>query len=89
MLIGGILSIYVPDSYRYTAGYMIIPFVMLLLEEKIRKIDYVYFLLFTLIFTIPVYAYVINVSVIDFCVFFPIYIMSLVAYYDVWIKHEE
>lgn len=89
MLIGGILSIYVPDSYRYTAGYMIIPFVLLLLEEKIRKIDLVYFVLFVLIFTIPVYAYLIHISVIDFCVFMPIYIMSVVVYYDVWVKHEN
>ena len=89
ILLCGILSIYVPDSYRYTAGYMIIPFVLLLLEEKIRKIDHVYFVLFILIFTIPVYAYLIHITVIDFCVFLPIYIMSVVAYFDVWVKHEN
>ena len=85
----GILSIYVPDSYRYTAGYMMIAFVILLLEKNIRNIDYIYFGLFVMIFIIPVYTYYLNISVVDFFVYLPIYIMSVVAYYDVWLGPDK
>ena len=85
----GVLAIYVPESYRYTAGYMAVPFILLLLQEKFRKIDYVYFGLFVMIFIIPVYLYYINISVVDFFIYLPIYVMNFIAYFDTWIKSDK
>ncbi len=85
----GVLAVYVPESYRYTAGYMVIPFILLLLQEEIRKIDYVYFAMFVMVFIVPVYLYFINITVVDFFVYMPIYIMNLIAYFDVWLKRND
>ena len=85
----GVLAIYVPESYRYTAGYMAAPFILLLLQEEFRKIDYVYFALFAMIFIIPVYLYYINISVVDLFIYLPIYLMNFIAYFDVWLKPNK
>ncbi len=84
-----ILSVYVSDSYRYTAAYMLIPFIYFLLKDEKRRFDFLYLVLFSLIFSIPVYAYLLNVSVVDFFIFVPIYLLCFVAYLDTWMFKRE
>lgn len=53
----GILALYVPNSYRYVAIYMLIPLVFWFKQQNGRWKDWVYCILFSAIFTIPVHAY--------------------------------
>lgn len=88
VMLFSLMSICVPDSYRYTAIYMLVPFVYLLKETNKRKINYVYLVLFSMIFTIPVLAYFINVTVIDLFIYAPIYLCCLISYIDIWFLNQ-
>lgn len=84
MLLFSILAIYVPDSYRYTSCYMLIPFIYLLSDSNTR-FNNIYFVLLSMIFIIPIYAYICNISIVDFCIYLPIYLLNLICYIEVWI----
>lgn len=89
ILLCSILSVYVSDSYRYTAVYMLIPFIYFLLKEEKERFDFVYLILFSLVFSIPVYAYLLHLSVVDFFIFVPIYLLCFVAYLDTWVFQRK
>ncbi len=89
VMLFSLMSACVPDSYRYTAIYMLIPFIYLIKEENKRTIYYLYMLLFCMIFSIPVLAYFIDVSVVDLFIYSPIYLLSIISYYDIWILQDS
>lgn len=81
LFLSGIMTVYVPNSYRYTSIYMIIPLAFFLQEiyqscDRKAYINYIYIFLFSLSFTIPVWA--INCEV-DFAIFLPIYLILVVG----------
>jgi len=84
----GIMATYVSNSYRYTSIYMLIPFVFWLKQRRGDWSDYVYCILFSLIFTIPTYAYFINLEV-DVCVFVPIYLIIMYSIVETWFKEAK
>lgn len=81
LFLSGIMAVYVPNSYRYTSIYMLIPLVFLL-QELYRDADtknfmnYIYIILFATSFTIPVWAFKREV---DFAIFCPIYLILLIG----------
>lgn len=77
----GLIAVGVPNSYRYTSIYMLLPLVFFLRDcwqekNKMSAINYAYIVLFAMTFTIPVWAVKREV---DFAIFFPIYLSLLVA----------
>lgn len=46
-------TIIIPESYVYTYVFIVIPLIMFINDGNKRKIDYVYAILFALVFTIP------------------------------------
>jgi hypothetical protein len=84
----GIMSLYVPYSYRYTAVYMLIPLFFYLREtgngsEDHPISDRIYPLLFGLIFTLPVWG-MLTPFAADFHIFTPIYILILYSFIEDW-----
>ncbi len=75
----GIIAVGVPNCYRYTSIFMLVPLLFFLQEsyrEKRTFMGYLYTILFAATFTIPVWAIRIEV---DFAIFFPIYLLLLVS----------
>lgn len=77
----GIMAVGVPNCYRYTSIFMLIPLIFFLAEnreenEKGRSIAFLYTVLFAMTFTIPVWMIRREV---DFGIFFPIYLTLLVG----------
>lgn len=84
----GVMALYVPFSYRYTAVYMLIPLVFFLRhvceKKEDRTIsDLLYSLLFSLVFTVPVWGMLTPLSA-DFHIFTPIYILMLCSFIEDW-----
>ena len=71
------------NSYRYVAIYMVLPLVFWLEQQKGQRRDYVYCVLFALIFTIPTYGYFIRGEV-DFFIFLPIYLVVIYSILETW-----
>lgn len=71
-----LMAVFVTLSYRYVAIYMIIPLIYFLKDncDKNPKINILYVVLFGLIFTIPVLAFMFEV---DFAIFVIIYIVNI------------
>lgn len=88
----GVMAIYVPYSYRYTAVYMIIPLVLFLQEsmKEIPNISYgkLYTVLFALTFTVPVYGMLTSLDA-NFFIFTPIYIMMIFTLVEDWILNRR
>lgn len=81
LFLSGIMTVYVPNSYRYTSIYMFLPLIFLLKELYQKRngkayINYLYIVLFSASFTIPVWA---NNREVDFAIFLPIYLILLVG----------
>lgn len=73
--LSSIMSVYVFNSYRYTSIYMLIPFIYFIIDESKEKVyDYMYLILFSLIFVIPIYGF--NMDV-EFLIFTPIYLIAM------------
>ncbi len=51
------MVVYVSSAYRYTAVYFFLPLMIFIWENKGRVLDYLYAVLYGLIFTIQVFAY--------------------------------
>ena len=83
LFLSGIMSLYVSNSYRYVAIYMVLPLVFWLEQQKGQRRDYVYCVLFALIFTIPTYGYFIRGEV-DFFIFLPIYLVVIYSILETW-----
>ena len=83
----GIMSLYVPFSYRYTAVYMLIPLVFYLKETYDNNIysisERIYPILFGLVFTFPVWGMLTPLSA-DFYIFTPIYILMIYSFIEDW-----
>ena len=84
----GIMSIYVPFSYRYTAVYMLIPLFFYLRDiyddyEARPLSNRVYPVLFGLVFTLPVWG-MLTPLVADFHIFTPIYILLIYSFAEDW-----
>lgn len=83
----GIMSLYIPFSYRYVSSYMLIPLVFFLKEaysEEIKEYGrYVYAILFGLTFTIPVWGALTPLPA-EFFIFTPIYIMMIFSFCQDW-----
>lgn len=84
----GIMAVYVPFSYRYTAVYMLIPLVFYLKETYDCYDDQpisnkVYPILFGLVFTLPVWGMLTPLPA-DFHIFTPIYILMIWSFIEDW-----
>ncbi len=84
----GIMAIYVPYSYRYTAVYMLIPLVFYLCDTFNDNNDHpisdkVYPILFGLVFTLPVWGMLTPLSA-DFHIFTPIYLLMIYSFIEDW-----
>ena len=80
----GIMAVYVSNSFRYTAIYMVVPLCFLIKnilngKHQVNKHTYVYIILFALIYTIPIYGVMLEV---DFLIFVPIYLILLFSFYE-------
>lgn len=89
LFLSGIMAVGVPNSYRYTSIYMLLPLIFLLrdiakTESKTSKINYIYIVLFAATYTIPVWA--INREV-DFAIFFPIYLILAIGVLETTWEH--
>lgn len=81
LYLSGLIAVGVPNSYRYTSIYMLLPLVFFLRDcwqekNKMSAVNYAYIVLFAMTFTIPVWAVKREV---DFAIFFVIYLVLLVA----------
>ena len=84
----GIMAVYVPFSYRYTAVYMLIPLVFYLRETYDCYDDQpisnkAYPILFGLVFTLPVWGMLTPLPA-DFHIFTPIYILMIWSFIEDW-----
>ena len=84
----GVMALYVPYSYRYTAVYMLIPLVFYLKEryeitDAHTVSDYVYPILFGLVFTMPVWGLLTPLPA-DFHIFTPIYVLMIWSFIEDW-----
>ncbi len=88
----GIMALYVPYSYRYTAVYMVIPLVLFLQEtlsgENPISYEKLYTALFALIFTVPAYGVFTGFDA-NFFIFTPIYVMMMFALVEDWILERK
>ncbi len=89
----GIMALYVPFSYRYTAVYMLIPLVFYLRENKddmqLHTVPgFVYPILFALVFTLPVWGMLTSLSA-DFHIFTPIYLLMIFSFIEDWIPVKK
>lgn len=83
LFLAGIMSLYIPNSYRYVSIYMSIPAIFWYSQQEGKWYDYVYCILFSFIFTIPTYAFFMGGDV-DFCIFAPIYLMMIYSLIETW-----
>lgn len=72
-----IMATYANNSYRYTSIYMVIAFVCFMKETPNQRMTLAQFVLFALIFCIPVYGYPFGGDV-DALIFTPIYLLLIV-----------
>lgn len=79
----GVMAIYVPYSYRYTAVYLIIPLVIYFMQKKEDQ-KTIYSILFSLVFSIPVYGLIFGMDA-NFFIFTPIYILMGYSFVEDWI----
>ena len=89
----GIMSLYIPFSYRYTAVYMLIPLFFYLRDTYDGYADHpvsnkVYPVLFGLVFTLPVWGMLTPFSA-DFHIFTPIYILMIYSFVEDWAKKSR
>lgn len=84
----GVMSLYIPFSYRYVSTYMLIPLVYYMFyvskNDNDRHIkSYIYPLLFGCTFTIPVWGLLTSLPA-DFFIFTPIYLIMLYSFIEDW-----
>lgn len=77
----GIMAVGVPNCYRYSSVFMLVPLVLFLAEnyeKSVKRISItsIYTILFAMIFTIPVWMIH---GEVDFGIFLPIYLILLVG----------
>lgn len=84
LYLSGILALYVPNSYRYVAVYMLIPLVFWFKQQNDKWSDWVYCILFSAVFTIPMHGYLIG-GVVDFWIFAPIYLVMVFSMIEDWL----
>ena len=89
LYLAGIMTLYVPYSYRYTAVYMLIPLMFYLRdvnceEERWAITDLIYPILFGTVFTFPVWGMLTPLQA-DFHIFTPIYIVMMYSFIEDWI----
>lgn len=87
LYLSGILALYIPNSYRYVALYMLIPLVFWFRQSSGRWNDWVYCILFSAVFTIPMHAYPIG-GAVDFWIFAPIYLIMAFSMIEVWFMKD-
>ncbi len=92
LYLAGIMAVYVPYSYRYTAVYMLIPLVFYLrdLQDPSAKhsvSDTVYMILFGLVFTMPVWGMMTELAA-DFYIFTPIYMIMIYSFVEDWVLNS-
>lgn len=90
LYLSGIMALYVPYSYRYTAVYMLIPLIFYLGRDNAEGENhtisfYVYPVLFGLVFTLPVWGVITSLPA-DFFIFTPIYLLMLYSFIEDWFK---
>lgn len=87
ILLSSILCLYIPDSYRYVAVYMVIPFILLINKRSLDNvIEILFFVLLSLVFIIPIW----NIkNTVDLLVFIPIYLINIVCYIETWIIKKQ
>lgn len=83
----GIMSLYVPYSYRYVSVYMMVPLVMYLKEKKEEQ-PLIYCILFALTFTIPFYGYFTGAKA-DLFIFIPVYVMMAYTLIEDWLPKAK
>ncbi len=85
LYLAGVMALYVPYSYRYTAVYMLIPLVFYLRDNKgvYEASDHVYLVLFALTFTFPVWGMLTPIGA-DFFIFTPIYLLMIFSFIEEW-----
>lgn len=88
----GIMSLYIPFSYRYVSSYMLIPLVYYLREEsgKIsnRSISsHIYPILFGCTFTLPVWG-LLTALPAEFFIFTPLYLIMIYSFFEDWCIHS-
>ncbi len=88
LFLSGILTLYIPNSYRYVAVYMLIPLVFWFKQQKGSWNDYIYAILFSAVFTIPTHGYLLG-GVADFWIFLPVYLLMVFAVLEVLVMGEE
>lgn len=84
----GIMSIYIPFSYRYVSSYMLIPLVYYMFaalknDNNKRIRSYIYPVLFACTFTIPVWGLLTSLPA-DFFIFTPIYLIMIYSFIEDW-----
>ena len=93
LYLAGVMAVYVPYSYRYTAVYMLIPLVFYLRELQDPSAEHsisdtVYMILFGLVFTMPVWG-VMTALAADFYIFTPIYVIMIYSFVEDWVLHRS
>lgn len=88
LFLSGIMTLYVPNSYRYVSTYMLIPLIFWFQQQSGKWRDSVYCILFSLIFSIPTYAYFIG-GECDFYIFAPIYGIMIFSVIETWMLERN
>ncbi|MCR5431764.1 MAG: DUF2029 domain-containing protein [Lachnospiraceae bacterium] len=85
LYLAGIMALYVPYSYRYTAVYMLIPLFFYLRDNKgvLSTFGNIYPILFALTFTFPVWGMLTPLGA-DFFIFTPIYLLMIISFIEDW-----
>ena len=88
LYIAGVMSLYIPFSYRYVSSYMLIPLVYYMREEAGKadngsKRSYVYPILFGCTFTLPVWG-LLTALPADFFIFTPLYLIMIYSFVQDW-----
>lgn len=91
LYIAGIMSLYIPFSYRYVSSYMLIPLIFCIRElyddDTKRMENYVYPVLFGCTFTLPVWGAFTPLPA-DFYIFTPIYLIMIISFCSDWKRNK-
>ena len=83
LYMAGIMSLYIPFSYRYVSSYMLIPLVFFIrdvnLNETAGRTDRLYPILFGCAFTLPAWG-LLSPLPADFYIFTPLYLIMIVSF---------
>ena len=92
LYIAGIMSMFLPCSYRYVSSYMLIPLIFCLREMYEDKTDRmekcIYPILFACTFTLPVWGEFTPLPA-DFYIFTPIYLIMIISFISDWKSHGD